>query len=128
MTPPGSRKLNALSIEKSCRYGDHWWNRSKEEIFEIYLPYLEKDGILKHEDVVDLEMLKAAHAYPMPVYDYQQHLEIVNKYVSQQQNLHLLGRTGRFKYADFDQTMGSGLNLADEIMHNNYTEEAFEID
>jgi len=119
LTPPGSRKLNAISIEKSCRYGDDWWSSSKEEIFERYFPFLEKDGILERKDVVDLEMVKASHAYPMPIYDYKSNLSIVKEFVSQQENLHLLGRTGTFRYADSDQTMESAFNLADKLIDNN---------
>jgi protoporphyrinogen oxidase len=118
LTPRGSRKLNALSIEKSCRYGDDWWNKKKEELLEIYLPFLEKDGIIKREDVVDLGLMKAAYAYPMPTYDFETHLSKVQEYISLKEKLYLLGRTGTFKYADFDQTLESGFNVADMLIND----------
>jgi protoporphyrinogen oxidase len=106
---------NMLAVEFSCHDGDDMWMMSDQELLELSLPYLEKDGILSREDVSKLFIVRAAHAYPIRYYDFRQHLDNVLGYVHKQPNLDVLGRTGEYRYIDSDQCMERAFTLAEQI-------------
>jgi protoporphyrinogen oxidase len=106
---------NMLAVEFSCHQTDAAWKMSAEELLELALPHLEKDGIVRREEIRRLFLVKAAHAYPIFYYDYREHLDNVKNFVRAQPNLAMLGRSGEYRYIDSDQCMERAIALAEKI-------------
>ena len=106
---------NLLSVEFSCHFGDAVWNRTKEELLDLCIEDLEREGILRRDEVRDLILVKARHAYPMFRLGYGRHLACVRTYLNSIEGLRIMGRVGNFEYVDADQCLKSGFALADEI-------------
>lgn len=109
---------NMLSVEFSCHSGDVIWNSSKEELFNMCIGDLERDGILKKGDVKKIFILKSPHAYPIYRYEYKSYLGRVLNYIEQIENLEVFGRTGRYMYMDMDQCMLKAFDFADKVITN----------
>ncbi len=112
LCPPGE---NMLAVEFSCHTDQPLWGKSAQELLELSLPGLEKDGVITRKDVRKVLTVKAASAYPVFHYGYRPHLDKVKAFVRSQPRLALLGRTGDYRYIDSDQCMEQAFSLAEEI-------------
>ena len=106
---------NMLAVEFSCHTDQPLWGKSAQELMELSLSGLEKDGVIAREDVRKVFAVKAASAYPIFHCSYRPHLDKVKAYVRSQPRLALLGRTGDYRYIDSDQCMEQAFSLAEEI-------------
>lgn len=109
---------NILCVEKSCFFGDNFWKLSKEELFEIFISDLEKDGVLKKEDVIKTFLYKNPNVYPVYSHKYSNSLNVINDYLNNISNFKYLGRPGAFLYLDSDQTLERSFKLAEELISN----------
>lgn len=116
LIPVNAQKGGMLSIEQSCHLGGNLWRQSKEDLFKIYIPHLQKEGILKESEVNNIFLLKASHAYPMYLYGYKKSLNTFRNYCNTIDNLRVCGRTGSFNYMDIDQCIKKSFVLADEMI------------
>jgi len=106
---------NMLALEFTCHKDDTLWQAGKEELFEISIKHLEKDNVLKREEVKDIFVLRARHGYPIYRNDYKQYLDNVLSYVDAIENFHVVGRPGRYMYMDMDQGLQEAFDLVDKI-------------
>ncbi|MBU4202908.1 MAG: FAD-dependent oxidoreductase [Acidobacteria bacterium] len=106
---------NMLALEFTCHQGEELWTKSREELLEKALGFLERDGILRREEVKKIFVLKASHAYPIYTVDYLPHLEAVRSFVKETPGLDIVGRSGNYQYMDMDQCLHLGFELADKI-------------
>ena len=106
---------NMLALEFTCHKDDALWLASKEELFEISIKHLEKDNVLKREEVKDIFVLKARHGYPIYLYDYKPYLDNILTYVDALKNVHVVGRPGRYMYMDMDQCLQEAFDLVEKI-------------
>ena len=102
---------NMLALEFTCHNHDSLWQSSKEELFEISIEYLEKDNVLKREEVKDIFVLKARHGYPIYYHDYKDYLENALFYLDSIKNFFVVGRPGRYMYMDMDQCLQEAFDL-----------------
>ena len=107
---------NILTVEISCFKNSDLWNLSKNEIYELCMSSIEKDKILKKEDVIDFKVFKIPSVYPIYRKNYEQHLEKTNEYFSNIKNFSSIGRQGQFYYGDIDQMVRIGFDAADKII------------
>ncbi|MBI4149115.1 FAD-dependent oxidoreductase [Candidatus Woesearchaeota archaeon] len=112
ISPPGE---NMLAAEISCRADSSTWKLSDEQLFEMCIASLEKDGFLKKSETIKYFVLRARHAYPIYALGYERHFQALLEYMETLQNFAALGRTGKLMYADIDQCMVKGFELAEEI-------------
>lgn len=109
---------NMLALEFTCHKDDALWQASKEELFEISIEYLEKDNVLKREEVKDVFVLKARYGYPIYRNDYKPHLDNILFYADAIKNFHVVGRPGRYMYMDMDQCLQEAFDLVDKIANS----------
>ena len=107
---------NMLALEFTCHKGDALWEKSKEELFEESIKYLEKDKIISRDEVKRIFVLKAAHGYPIYTYEYKKHLDSLRNYVEGTPGLDIVGRAGNYQYMDMDQCIHLGFLKAEEII------------
>ncbi len=111
---------NLLSVEISCYEGDQYWNSTDEELSELCIKDLIRDGYIRREQVKKTYVLKSNSVYPVYLVGYHEPLRNVREYFQQFGNLYLLGRNGSFTYIDQDQAMRIGFDLADKITRNHF--------
>lgn len=107
---------NMLALEFTCHKDDALWQATKEELYKISIEHLEKDKVLKREEVKDIFVLKARHGYPIYRHDYKPHLDNILSYVDAIENFHVVGRPGRYMYMDMDQGLQEAFDLVDKIV------------
>ena len=115
---------NILSVEISCLKGSDLWNLSKNEIYDLCMKSIEKDKILKKEDIEDFKVIKVPSVYPIYRKDYEKYLNKTNEYLSKIENFSSIGRQGQFYYGDIDQMVRIGFDTADKISKDNINNRA----
>ncbi|HEX7599888.1 MAG TPA: FAD-dependent oxidoreductase, partial [Polyangia bacterium] len=109
MAPEGK---TSLCVEIFCSEGDEVWRRSDQDMIEPVLVDLDRLGFLPRRRVRDAWALRVSHAYPIYRVGYGEHLARVESALSRWTNLHLLGRTGTFRYLNLDAVIHEGIGLA----------------
>ncbi len=105
----------SLCLEIFCSEGDHFWQMPDNEIISKVIYDLSRLEFVKKEDVEDAFLEKVPCAYPVYQVGYQNHLSKVKQYLSQFKNLHLLGRTGEFRYLNMDHVIEESVEKAREL-------------
>ena len=113
MCPPDE---NMIGVEISCQEKDDVWKYSKEQLFEHCIEYLEKDKIIKRDEVKKLFVLKARYGYPIFFKDHRKNLKPILDYIGSIPNFKVTGRVGNYEYVDIDQCISKSFNLADNIV------------
>lgn len=106
---------NILTVEISCLNNSKIWNLSKEEIFSLCIETIEKDNILKKNDIIDYKVIKIPSVYPIYRKDYEIHLNLVEKHFAEIKNFYSIGRQGQFYYGDIDQMIRIGFDTVNKI-------------
>lgn len=105
----------SLCLEVFCSEGDHFWQMPDKEIISKVVYDLKRLEFIKKGDVEDCFLSRVPYAYPVYKMGYQNHLSRVRQYLSQFKNLHLLGRTGKFRYMNMDHVIEESVEKAREL-------------
>lgn len=116
MAPSGKTHL---VTEYFCFKSDNLWSQTDEELTELTVNHLQNLGFIKDDEVFDSVVLRIPNAYPLFEVDYLKHYEQVFHYLEGFQNLHLIGRAGKFRYYNTDHAMESGMAAAEDIIVRN---------
>ena len=108
---------NILMVEMPVLRESIAWKASKEDLFDLCIESLSKDGFLQPGDVEDLILIKEPYAYPVYRKDYASNLKTVLEFINQQSGLSTLGRLGEFMYMDIDECMRCAFEHAEKIIH-----------
>lgn len=99
----------SLFIEFFAFETDPIWSMSKEQVLELVLPYFEEFGFFRREEVRNAYLGRRRFVYPVYDMDYPENLEIIKRYLDGIENLHYIGRPGRFKYTNQDHSLEMGI-------------------
>ena len=113
-----SNDKTSLCCQIFCDQNDQTWNAKNEQLAKDCIHTLSQLGLLKEKDVLDHFVERSAYAYPLFQIDYNNHLKVANKFLSQFKNLHLIGRMGAFSYLNMDQVIEAGIEKANELLSN----------
>ncbi len=113
MSPPDK---TSLLVEFFCWEGDVLWNADKEELCSLSLPWLEKIGFIKGDEILNSFVHREKYAYPVYDLQYREHLDMVNRYLDRFKNLQCLGRSGSFRYNNQDHALEMGILAARNIV------------
>lgn len=113
MSPPNK---TSLFIEFFVWEGDAIWNMSKEALFALAMPWLEKLDLVKSQEVMDIYHFRSRNAYPVYDMGYKERLAVVKNYMDRFENLQYVGRPGRFKYTNQDHSLEMGILAARGIL------------
>ena len=111
ITPAGSTMLVA---EISCDVNDRAWT---DESFakQAVLDDLIAEKLLTRDDVIEMHVFRAKHAYPIYTLHYENHLAILLDAFAQMTNAETAGRQGRFQYINTHIAMKMGYQAADRL-------------
>ena len=76
----------------------------------------EKLGFIDANDVVGWNVVRTRFAYPVYDLEYSGKLAVINAFLTQFDGLHIVGRTGTFRYNNADHSIEMGLLLARKIL------------
>jgi len=123
MAPPGK---TSLLVEFFCWEGDEIWRASVEQLGQLAVNWLEREGFIDPEDVMDTYVHRERHAYPVYLIGYDRHLHLVKSFLDQFENLQLIGRSGLFRYNNQDHAIHMGLLAARAVSHGRLLRRAVE--
>lgn len=106
---------NIIIVEIPCLLSSAAWTATKEELFDICIGSLAKDGFIGPGDVKHLLVAKASHAYPIYRKNYAEYLERVLSYLNGCTHISTLGRCGEFMYMDIDKCISRAFNFVDSL-------------
>lgn len=115
MVPDASK--TCVGMEYFCSEGDDLWEMSDEEL--IQLASQEIVGLKLVPDVKyvkDGTVIRQKKAYPVYDGEYRQHLQVIQDYLQQFENLQTVGRNGMHRYNNQDHSMLTGLLAAKNIL------------
>jgi protoporphyrinogen oxidase len=110
--PAGSTLLVA---EISCDVDDRAWS---DETFakQAVLDDLIAEKLLARDEVIEMHVFRAQHAYPIYTLNYEEHLARLLTFFGDTANLETAGRQGRFAYINTHIAMKMGHEAADRLM------------
>jgi protoporphyrinogen oxidase len=105
-----------LGLEYFCTKGDEIWELSDAELIKLATKEIEKLGLAKASEVQDGTILRQPKAYPVYDRDYRQHLQVIQDYLLQFDNLQTIGRNGMHRYNNQDHSMLTGVLAAKNVL------------
>ncbi|MCB1228820.1 MAG: FAD-dependent oxidoreductase [Verrucomicrobiae bacterium] len=107
-----------LIVETTCEVGDAKWNGDESARQAIFAD-LEKEGICKPDEIVEVNLLRTPHGYPIFGLGFEPHLVKVIDFVDALENVQTTGRQGGFCYPNMHKAMRMGADAADRILAEN---------
>src|SRR3989344_3269412 len=107
---------NMVAVEISCHDSDKIGGYSKEQVLDMCIKFLEKDNIVKRDEIKKTFMLKARYAYPIYYRNHEEHLNRILDHMKTIPNFEVTGRVGKYLYVDTDQCLTNSFNLVDELL------------
>lgn len=104
-----------LVAEISCDVTDRVWSDddfAKQAVLEDLIA----EKLLTREDVIEMHVFRARHAYPIYTLYYEQHLARLLQFFDQLANAETAGRQGRFAYINTHIAMKMGYQAADRLI------------
>ena len=117
MAPEGKTHL---VVEYFCFSGDTIWAATDGELRECTVRHLNELGFIEVDEVIDCVVLRIPKAYPLFEVDFHKHQKIIFDYLDRFNNLHLIGRGGKFEYYNTDHAMESGITIAETIISRDH--------
>jgi protoporphyrinogen oxidase len=112
MAPAGK---TSLCVEVFASVHDETWRTSDEELVNRALSDLTGVQMLGRERVQDVWVVRAPEAYPVYRVGYADDLQRVRTALARWPTLHLLGRTGSFRYLNLDGVIDQALQMAETL-------------
>ncbi|KKD36534.1 MAG: NAD(P)/FAD-dependent oxidoreductase [Limnoraphis robusta] len=109
-----------LGLEYFCTEGDEIWNLSDTELLDLATREIEELGLAKASKVEDGTILRQPKAYPVYDRDYRRHLQVIQDYLSQFDNLQTIGRNGMHRYNNQDHSMLTGVLAAQNVLGDHH--------
>ncbi len=102
--------------EVTCMVGDDRW-KNGENLSDWIVDDLVRVGMIKDRSkVVDIQMERIPHSYPIYSENYPQELAKMRESIGEFKNLHLAGRTGLFWYNNMDHSMENAFQLSRRLL------------
>ena len=104
-----------IGLEYFCYETDDLWKKSDADMIAFATAEMEKIGIIEAKDVLDACVIRVPKTYPAYFGSYDR-FEEIKSYISQFDNLFLVGRNGMHKYNNQDHSMLTAMTAVDNII------------
>ena len=104
-----------IGLEYFCYETDDIWKLPDSEMIEFAKAEMEKIGIIEQCDVLDACVIRMPKTYPAYFGSYE-NFDVIKTWVSQFDNLFLIGRNGMHKYNNQDHSMLTAMTAVDNIV------------
>jgi protoporphyrinogen oxidase len=109
--PPGH---SVMVAEISCGKDERYWS-DDEFAKQAVLDDLLREDLVKRDEVVEMHVFRAEHAYPIYTLHYEGHRQKVLDAIDATANMETAGRQGRFAYINTHIAMKMGYEAADRL-------------
>jgi len=116
----GKEDNTILTLEYWCYDEDEFWKSPDTELIELAKKEIRKTKLIGDTEITDGFVYRIQRSYPVYKTGYKKHLNPVEDYLQQFDNLYCIGRYGAFKYNNQDHSILMGL-LAAENIDEGYT-------
>jgi protoporphyrinogen oxidase len=107
----------SLVLECFCTIGDPIWSLTDDDVARRCVRDLaEKLRFIDRGDVQGWNVVRTRFAYPVYDLQYAAKLALINGFLKQFEGLHIVGRTGTFRYNNADHSIEMGLLLGRKIL------------
>jgi len=113
-------KKTSLGMEYFCTEGDEIWRMPDTELLELAKRELVHLGMAEAAEVEDGVVYRQPKAYPVYNNDYQQHLQVIQRFLLTIENLQTIGRNGLYRYNNQDHSMFTGMLAVENILGANH--------
>ncbi len=94
--------VTSLAVEIFSSHGEAIWQLPDEAILELVAEQMDRIGWIARREIFKWWVLRVPFAYPVYRVGYEDELRQVKEYLGRWPRLHLVGRTGSFKYMNSD--------------------------
>lgn len=108
------KNLVWLGAEYFCTQGDELWQMSDVELGQLAVNELKKIKAINTEDVLETVVFRQKKAYPAYFGSYE-NFSLVKDYISEIENLFLVGRNGMHRYNNMDHSILTAMTAVDNI-------------
>lgn len=112
MAPKGK---TSLVVEIPCWTSDDVWVESEENLTAKIKTQLLELGLFEEKELISSFTMKMPNAYPVLENGIHEKLKVSNDYLSQFENLTMLGRNGLFQYTHLHDMIKLGKKVVEEI-------------
>ncbi|MDH3318582.1 MAG: FAD-dependent oxidoreductase [Betaproteobacteria bacterium] len=112
----GASGETLLVTEHFCDRRDAAWQSPDAALIERSADDLAAIGLVRRADALDGLVVRVPNAYPLFEVGYVEACETVKRYLAGFANLHLIGRTGAFRYFNMDHAIESGLDAGAAVL------------
>ncbi|MEM9002162.1 MAG: NAD(P)/FAD-dependent oxidoreductase [Cyanobacteria bacterium P01_F01_bin.86] len=117
---PEERKT-CLGMEYFCSRGDDIWSMSDQDLIKLASIEVVNLGLVDGLDLIkDGVIIRQPRAYPVYDGEYRQHLDVIQQFLQDFENLHTVGRNGMHRYNNQDHSMLTGILAAKNILGENH--------
>lgn len=109
-------KKTSLGMEYFCTEGDEIWRMPDIELLKLAKRELVHLGMAEAAEVEDGVVYRQPKAYPVYNNDYQQHLQVIQRFLVTIENLQTIGRNGLHRYNNQDHSMLTGMLAVANIL------------
>jgi protoporphyrinogen oxidase len=113
-------EMSCLGMEYFCQQDDEMWSMPDAELVKLAASEIGRLGLANPALVEDGTVVRVPKAYPVYDENYQQGLELVQRFQRQVRNLQFVGRNGMHRYNNQDHSMLTGVFAARNILGSNY--------
>jgi protoporphyrinogen oxidase len=110
---------SSLGLEYFCDEGDGLWQRDDRSLLSLAAQELERLGLCRREEVIDVFVERVPMAYPVYALGYRAPLDGIKTFVRGFSNLQCMGRYGLFHYNSMDHSILTGFAAAGNVMGEN---------
>ena len=106
----------SLAVEIFSSRDEPTWEMSDKAISDQVIEQMTQIGWINKNEVHKTWVMRVPYAYPVYHIGYQEKLRGIKDYLSQWQNLHLVGRTGSFHYMNSDGVIEDVFRFIEELL------------
>ncbi len=110
-----NQEQTPLCCEYWCNFGDPLWQEREENLLALAERELREICLLQDQKICSGFVVRLPRTYPIYAGSYKEDLAILQEYLSQFENLQLVGRYGSFKYNNQDHSLLMGILAAENI-------------
>lgn len=112
----GTSGQTLLVAEHFCCRTDRLWQTGDDALLERGIGELAALGLIRRGDALDGVVVRVPNAYPVFEVGYAEASRTILDYLAGYANLHVVGRTGAFRYHNMDHAIESGLDAAHALL------------
>ncbi len=107
--------LSFIGLEYFVNRDEDLWSMPDDKLIELAAGEASTIGMFEPEEVRSGIVVRQAKAYPVYDGDYEDHLEVLRRWLGGFENLYTVGRNGQHRYNNQDHSMMAGLFAARNI-------------